>query len=88
MEFEWDEAKNTANLRQHGVTFEEAITVFDDPHSITIPDPLHSTVEDRFVDLCLSIRGRILVVVYTERQARVRIVSCREATRTERKAYE
>ncbi len=86
--FEWDEAKARANVRKHRVTFEEARTVFYDPLSITIPDPQHSTREARFVDVGCSSKGKVLVVVYAERGERIRIISCRSATRSERKAYE
>jgi len=86
--FEWDEVKAQTNVKKHHVTFEEARTVFYDPLSITIPDPRHSAHEARFVDVGCSARGRILVVVYTERGERIRIISCRSATRSERKAYE
>lgn len=86
--FEWDEAKARTNFRKHHVRFEEAKTVFSDPFSLTIPDPDHSIHEDRFVDIGYSSDRRILVVVYTEREQNIRIISCREATRAERRAYE
>jgi uncharacterized DUF497 family protein len=88
LQFEWDEAKAAANVRKHGVSFEEAITVFSDPNTITILDVAHSETEDRFVDIGLSVSGRVLVVVYTERGARIRIISCRKATPAERRQYE
>jgi uncharacterized protein len=89
MTFEWDEAKANENLKKHKVSFDEARTVFGDPLSITIPDTEHSTGEDRYIDLGLSNRGRLLVVVYCERRPnRIRIVSSRKATSTERKDYE
>jgi uncharacterized DUF497 family protein len=87
-QFEWDEAKAAANVRKHGVSFEEAITVFSDLNTITILDVAHSETEDRFVDIGLSVSGRVLVVVYTERGARIRIISCRKATPAERRQYE
>jgi uncharacterized DUF497 family protein len=86
--FEWDEGKASANLQKHGVSFEEAQTVFGDPRSITIFDAEHSTDEDRFIDLGLSAEGRLLAVVYTERGERIRIIGSRQATLTERKQYE
>jgi uncharacterized DUF497 family protein len=86
--FEWDEDKAKANLRKHGISFDEATTVFLDPFSATITDPDHSTGEQRYVDVGSSERDRVLVVVYTERGARIRIISCRKATPAERKAYE
>ena len=87
LNFEWDEEKAKANLRNHRVSFEEASTVFSDPFSITIPDPDHQT-EQRYIDIGNSDRGQVLVVVYTERGARIRIISCRKATPTERRRYE
>jgi len=65
--FEWDERKAKQNIRKHGVSFEEAATVFGDQFSITIYDPLHSEDEDRFVILGMSNKNRLLVVVHTER---------------------
>lgn len=71
-----------------GVSFEEAQTVFGDPDSITIYDSEHSGDEDRFIDIGSSTFGNILVVVYTERNERIRIISCRQATSNERRQYE
>ena len=88
LRFEWDEAKAAANLDKHGISFEEAQTVFGDPNTITLFDDQHSNVEDRFVDIGMSANGRILVVVYTENEARIRIISCRRATPKERRQYE
>jgi uncharacterized DUF497 family protein len=88
MQFEWDEAKSAANLRKHGVGFEESVTVFGDPRSLTIFDAEHSDQEDRYIDIGLSSSGRVLVVVYTERDDSIRIISCRRATRNERRQYE
>jgi uncharacterized protein len=88
LSFEWDENKARSNLRKHGVSFNEAATVFLDPFSITIDDPNHSIGEDRFVDIGASSNGRILVVVYTERGATIRLISCRKATSLEIKRYE
>ena len=86
--FEWDEDKADRNLRKHGVSFAEGSTVFADPLSLTIPDPLHSADEERFVTLGLSYRERLVVVAYAERGERVRIISARPATSRERKDYE
>lgn len=86
--FEWDEKKARKNLKKHGVSFEEAATVFGDPLSLTIDDPLHSKYEKRFVTMGGSIRRRILVVVHTERGDNIRIISARVATRRERRTYE
>ena len=88
LEFEWDQGKATANVHKHGVSFEEAITIFSDPNAITIADAEHSDAEDRFVDIGLSANGRVLVVVHTERGRSVRIISCRKATPAERSQYE
>ena len=87
--FEWDPAKSRANAAKHGVSFEEAASVFEDEHALLIPDPAHSTTEDRFILLGLSVRLRILVVVHCEREngAILRIISARPATRHERSQY-
>ncbi len=86
--FEWDEEKAKANLKKHRVGFDEATTVFTDPYSMTIHDPDHSSDEQRYIDIGTSDKGRVLVVVYTERGSNIRIVSCRKATPSERKLYE
>ncbi|HDH09414.1 MAG TPA: BrnT family toxin [Chloroflexi bacterium] len=86
--FEWDEKKAKRNIRKHKVSFEEATTIFADLLSLTIPDPLHSEEEDRFVTMGMSIKGRLLVVVHTERGDAIRIISARLATPRERRAYE
>jgi len=70
--FEWDERKAKQNIRKHGVSFEEAATVFGDQFSIAIYDPLHSEDEDRFVILGMSNKNRLLVVVHTERGGKIR----------------
>ena len=86
--FEWDEKKAEQNIRKHSVSFEEAATVFSDPFSITIYDPLHSKDEDRFVILGMSENNRLLVVIHTERGDKIRIISARKATKKERRQYE
>ena len=86
--FEWDANKARTNLAKHGIGFEEASTVFGDNLSLTIPDPLHSEVEDRFVTVGTSHRGKLLVVVHTERGENIRIISARPASRREPKSYE
>lgn len=88
LEFEWDPHKAAANLGKHGVAFEEAVTAFADPHSITIPDPDHSMGEDRFVLIGRSAVQRLLVVVHLERGERIRLISARLAARRERRSYE
>ena len=86
--FQWDPAKARGNARKHGVTFEEAATVFGDPLSLTIPDPAHSLAEQRFVILGLSREGRLLVVSHVERGDVIRIISTRRASPRERRDYE
>lgn len=86
--FEWDERKAANNLRKHCVTFEEAQSVFYDPRSLTINHPDYSKTELRFIDIGTSNKNRVLVVVYTEREKRVRIISVRKATKNERRQYE
>lgn len=88
LRFEWDEEKAKANLRKHRVDFDEATTVFTDPFSMTIHDPAHSGDEQRYIDIGRSDKGRVLVVVYTERGSNIRLVSCRKATSSERRLYE
>ena len=86
--FEWDEEKDLSNQKKHGVSFEEAKTVFNDPRSLTIADEQHSDEEDRFIDIGTSSRGRVIIVSYTEREPNIRIISCRKATKSERKSYD
>jgi len=86
--FEWNPEKAVANFRKHGVSFEEATTVFSDLLAMNMPDPDHSLNEERFVLLGLSHRLRLLVVAYAERGTRTRLISDREATRKERRQYE
>lgn len=88
MEFEWDPQKAAANLRKHGVDFAEAMTVFSDPLEWTIPDPDHSEGEHRFLSIGISTASRLVVVAYTERLGRTRIINAREANSQERKHYE
>lgn len=88
MKFARDEAKARANLAKHGVSFEEALTVFDDPLGITYPDPDHSTDERRFVTFGYSSSNRLLVVSHAERDDTSRIINARFATRSERQIYE
>jgi uncharacterized DUF497 family protein len=88
MDFEWDPSKAEINLRKHGVSFTEAGTVFGDELAITIPDPDHSKSEDRFITIGWSSQRRLLMVSHTDRDNRIRIISARELTKAERKAYE
>jgi uncharacterized DUF497 family protein len=88
LKFEWDENKSKLNLKKHGVDFKEGKTVFNDPFAITIDDPDHSDLEDRYIDIGISSKGRILVVWYTERDDNIRIIGSRKANRYEREQYE
>lgn len=88
MEFEWDLEKAAANAKKHGVDFSEAMTVFGDPLELTIADPDHSEGEQRFLSIGASSAGRLLVVAYTDRAGRTRIINAREASAQERKHYE
>jgi uncharacterized DUF497 family protein len=90
VQFEWDERKNKENQRKHGVSFEEARTVFLDSHAFIYFDSEHSEREDRFIIVGNSIRFRLLMVVhcYREEASRVRILSARKATSQEQKSYE
>ena len=88
MRFEWDEAKNQTNRAKHGVTFEEAITVFDSDQAIDVFDPAHSETEDRFITIWPIPKGLVLVV-WTERDEDVvRVISARWATKTEQRLYQ
>jgi uncharacterized DUF497 family protein len=86
--FEWDEVKAKANFKKHKVSFEEGKTIFNDPFLFTFPDSEHSIKEERYVNISLSAKGRILVLTHTERQDKIRIISCRKATARERRFYE
>jgi uncharacterized DUF497 family protein len=88
MEFKWDPQKAAKNLRKHKVSFKEAATVFSDPLSATVPDPDHSEEEDRYIIVGMSNRLRLLIVSFAEEGDDTRIISARELTRGERKAYE
>jgi len=86
--FDWDPEKAESNLRKHGVSFDEASTVFGDPLALLMIDPDHSAKEERYVLLGISLRQRLLVVAFAERPPMTRIISARRATRTERRKYE
>lgn len=83
---EWDPRKANSNLKKHGVSFTEALTALEDDRALTIEDDL--PVEKRFITLGLSESGHLLVVVYTYREDRIRIISARKATAAEKAAYE
>jgi uncharacterized protein len=87
MQYEWDAAKNRANLAKHGIDFADAVAVFEDDLALTRPDTT-TRGESRFVTLGVDGFGRHLVVVFTERGTRIRIISARVATKMERKSYE
>ena len=88
LSFEWDENKAKNNLAKHGVSFEEAATVFADEHSLTIADPKHSQLEDRLIILGKSPKRQILVAVHTIRGDNIRMISARRASKKERAKYE
>ena len=88
MQFTWDPAKDQQNRASHGVSFQEACTVFGDPLAGTIPDPDHSVGEIRFVTMGHSTAGRLLVVCHNEQEDTIRLVSARQATSHERKDHE
>ena len=88
MKFEWDPAKAAENVAKHGVSFEEAATVFRDTLSVTGLDPDHSIDEERLVIFGVSTSGRLLLVAHTERGDTIRIISARPTTPAERKIYE
>ena len=86
--FEWDPTKAALNLKDHGISFDEASTVFGDILAMNMPDPDHSEGEQRFLVLGMSSASRLVVVSYAERPPRTRIVSARLATGPERRKYE
>jgi uncharacterized DUF497 family protein len=88
MEFEWDEIKASDNFRKHGVTFDEAVSVFEDAYFVDFYDSAHADSEHRFILAGMSKTKRLLLVSYTERGKVTRIISAREMTRAERKIYE
>ena len=86
--FDWDWKKAESNARKHGVTFDEASTVFGDPLGLLMPDPDHSLNEERYLVLGMSNRQRLLVVAFAERPPRTRLISARRATPREWRRYE
>lgn len=88
MRFEWDSTKAAKNVRKHGVSFREAVSVFYDPLATTGDDPDHSEDEQRCVTFGFSSAGRLIVVCHTEREDVIRIISARHATHMEREVYE
>jgi uncharacterized DUF497 family protein len=86
--FEWDSRKARSNVSKHGISFEEASTIFGDSLSLTIPDPDHSIRERRYITIGTAFNGKLLVVVHTDRGNNIRIISARPASRRERRFYE
>ena len=86
--FEWDPVKAAANAEKHGVSFDEAVTVFQDPLARIHPDPDHSQSEAREIVVGHSGKQRLLLVAFTDRQGKIRLISARELTRRERRDYE
>ena len=87
MQFEWDVGKAASNLRKHGISFDEAVTVFADHLALTFADTDHFEFEERSRTYGLSSKARLLVVIHTERRDNVRIISARKATRYEKSIY-
>jgi len=87
MNYQWDPAKATANVKKHGVEFADAVGVFDDPGALTIEDP-DSEEEQRFLAIGLDVLGRLIVVAFTYRGDDLRLISARKATRKEMSIYE
>ena len=88
MKFEWDKRKAISNLAKHGVSFDEAASVFLDQLAVSGPDPDHSVGESRYITFGMSGLGRLLAVSHTHRQGAIRIITVRRVTRAERKLYE
>jgi uncharacterized protein len=88
MKFEWDEQKNQLNQQKHGVAFEEAQEVFDDPFYVDFYDPEHSDDEHRYLIIGYSQQQRLLIAAYTERADTIRLISARQATRKEKQVYD
>ncbi|NJK27859.1 MAG: BrnT family toxin [Coleofasciculaceae cyanobacterium SM2_3_26] len=88
MEFTWNESKASANLKKHGVSFEEAVTVFNNPLAVIFDDEVHSIGEQREIIIGHSRKSRLILVAFIERSNTIRIISARLATRREREDYE
>ena len=87
LQFDWDPKKARRNLRKHGISFEEASTIFDDPLYISFLDAEHSAEEERHITIGMSNKVRLLMAAHTERKKMVRIISARKATKNEEKFY-
>lgn len=89
MKFEWDENKNQANIKKHGINFADAIYVFSDPFALNIPDNEHSENEERWIILGKNLQSSILLIVHTYRDGdSIRIISARKSTKNEQRIYE
>ncbi|MDQ3632979.1 MAG: BrnT family toxin [Acidobacteriota bacterium] len=88
MKFEWDKEKAESNLKKHGISFDEAVSAFDDLFNVDLFDPKHSEDENRFILVGQSENERILIVSYAERGDKIRIINARKVTSKERKDYE
>ncbi|WP_071192745.1 BrnT family toxin [Trichormus sp. NMC-1] len=88
LKFEWDEDKDKLNQKKHGVSFEEAVSIFNDPLSINFDDPEHSLGETRYIIIGLSDQGRYLFVSHADRNDKIRLISARLVTPKERRYYE
>lgn len=89
MKFGWDENKNQANIKKHGIDFAEAVYVFADPFALNIPDDEHSEKEERWIILGISLQSTVLLIVHTYREGdSIRIISARKSTKNEQRIYE
>lgn len=91
-DFEWDPTKARVNLKKHGVSFEVAVTIFRDPHAVTVFDEEHDENEDRWITMGIAEEGNLLVVIHTfkemtSQEVTIRMISARRATRRERRQY-
>ena len=88
MQFEWDPEKDRRNQAKHGVSFEEASTIFGDPFALTISDPDHSLDENRLLTTGYSVRQRLIIAAHTDRGEAIRLISARDVSPAERRVYE
>jgi len=88
LQFEWDNEKSVLNIKKHNVSFKEASTVFKDSFSLSFYDPNHSIEEDRYILIGISQNENFLVIAYTERNDKIRIISARKGNKKERESYE
>ena len=88
MRFEWDNNKAKSNFNKHGISFEEAVTVFADPYLLFTEDSSHSDREEREWAIGETENGSVLIIIFTMREQKIRIISARKATKKERKRYE